>query len=204
MSNFIFVIDGPDGVGKTTLIEKLTTYFNTNTPYQAFHLSPSNTNFGKGVKKLLNEFKPNNDVQKLLQLATINYLRDRIDNILEKSTPAKSNIIFLDRWLSSTGVYQEYCVHGNQPFYYGTEFTSYLPTITRTFILDASDEILDSRLMNRDFKDIYEVDDFQKKVREGFRTIFKYNVGKYERIVLDGTLDENFKKVLSAVIHRLN
>lgn len=180
MSNYIFVIDGPDGVGKTTLINKLTKYFNECTSYKAYSLTPSNTEFGKGVKTLLNEFKPNNEVQKLLQLATINHLNDDISKILESSTKEVSNIIFLDRWLTSTGVYQGYCHHSSQPFYQGKEFVDQLPHITLNIILDAPDEILDSRLNNRDTKDLYEVDEFQRKVREGYRHIFDYNVGRYK------------------------
>ena len=203
MSNYIFVIDGPDGVGKTTLISKLTKYFNESTSYKAFSLTPSNTDFGKGVKTLLNEFKPNNEVQKLLQLATINHLKDDIDSILESSTKEISNIIFLDRWLTSTGVYQEYCQHGNQPFYQGKEFVERLPVITLNVILDAPDEILDARLNSRDNKDLYEVDEFQRKVREGYRRIFDYRPGKYKQVVVDGGLEENFKKLLSVIIDKL-
>lgn len=204
MSNYIFVIDGPDGVGKTTLIKMLTKYFNECTSYKAHSLSPSNTEFGKGVKKLLNDFKPNNEVQKLLQLATINYLNGEIEKILYSEKLEVGNIIFLDRWLTSTGVYQEYCHHGGQPFYHGEEFVSSLPRITKKIILDAPDEVLDARLSERTEKEIYETDEFQRKVREGYRHIFDYRIGNHTKVYLDGTLDENFKKLLSVVIDNLH
>ena len=57
---------------------------------------------------------------------------------------------------------------------------------------------------SRDTKDLYEVDEFQRKVREGYRHIFDYRPGKYKQVVVDGDLEENFKKVLSVIIDKLH
>ena len=55
MNAKVFVIEGPDGVGKSTLIDLLSTYFNNNTSYTCKVVSPSGNEYGRMIKGILNE-----------------------------------------------------------------------------------------------------------------------------------------------------
>lgn len=204
----VFVIDGPDGVGKSTLIKKLVDYFNANSSYKAISFSPSNSPFGKKVKQLLKDVKPQSKTQKQLQLATLtNLLEDTIDPITDElSICDKPSIVFIDRWIDSTAIYQQFApkkdIHGF-PFLLDYDKSSYtLPFYNRTFILDASDEVLDKRLFGeRSTHDIYETKEFQEWVRLGYRRIFKYDVNKYTQVnVSSDDVDVNFKELLSQIL----
>lgn len=204
----VFVIDGPDGVGKSTLIKKLVDYFNASSSYLAVSYSPSNTPFGKKVKQLLKEVKLQQKTQKQLQLATLsNLLEDTIDPVTDElSIGDKPSIVFIDRWVDSTAIYQQFApekdIHGF-PFLLDYDKNSYtLPFYNRTFILDASDEVLDKRLFGeRTTYDIYETKEFQEWVRLGYRRIFKYDVNKYTQVdVSSDDVDVNFKALLSQIL----
>lgn len=207
----VFVIDGPDGVGKSTLIKKLVDYFNTSSSYQAISFSPSNSPFGKKVKQLLKEVKLQPKTQKQLQLATLmNLLEDTINPVTDElSICDKPSIIFIDRWVDSTAIYQQFVPErdiNGFPFlldYNDKDFV--LPFYNHTFILDTSDEVLDKRLFgNRTEHEIYETKEFQEWVRLGYRRIFKYRDHRRTQVdVSSEDMEANFKTLLSVVFTHL-
>lgn len=204
MAVHVFVIDGPDGVGKSTLINKLVNYFNQNSSYDALAFSPSNTPYGQSIKQLLKNHRDISlDTELRLQVSTLFHLREQIIAVLGEAVKAQRNlIVFLDRWDSSTGIYQRY-VHDDDglPWYHGEKPT--LPHFNKYLILDAPDDVLDERLYHRPEKsleDKYENYAFQQKVRAGYRAIFDFPTSLHTRILVDGTPEENVRKLLSEII----
>lgn len=218
MNTLIFVVDGPDGVGKTTLIRQLVNYFSTSTSYLAKALSPSNNCYGKGIKALLND--PDivargglpKQLETQLQLSSLVYLDmveipEMIKTVETTLHDAQRNertlLLFVDRWVDSSGVYQYYLKHQTDtPLYQGEYQPRYIPE--KIFILDAPDELLSKRIDDRqEEKDIYESETTQKRVREGYRKLFelqdKYHALR-EQVTVDNSLDENVKLLIGKII----
>lgn len=205
----VFVIDGPDGVGKTTLINKLVNYFNYCTSYTASSLTPSNNAYGSQVKEVLKLFDDNRlalskEQEAFLQLTTSLRLLKELNPETGLFASKPKHICFLDRWVPSFHVYQE-AMNGVDIKQLGMEDTLSLlkDHVDYTFILNASDELIDSRLFNRaDDLDRYEKDkDFVYKVRTAYRNY------KEERTVLvdlnHDNCDDNFKELLSIILQHL-
>lgn len=206
---YLIAIDGPDGVGKTTLINKLTEYFNSCTSYDATAMSPSSGPFGLEVKRLLKDFK---DIPKMaecnLHLISMEYTLAEIEKLQKDYTDEKKLIVFLDRWLASTGVYQYYAneitgepfvSHVHVSYYHKTYQARGIPQI----LLHVDDEsILDERLAERKETDKYEASEFQRKVREGYKKRASYTsyLEHDIRVNVSGTVEENLKKLISEVI----
>lgn len=213
MSVQIFVIDGPDGVGKTTIINNLVSYFNQSTSYRVISYSNSKTEFGKDIYNILFKHDLPIEVEKQLQLSTLQYLASYINgtyiipDLLDASDRETKTLIFLDRWVSSLGIYQGYAhrrLHGEvKPLPLSFEKTVIDDNIVNYFILDLDDSILKRRLLQRDKSDKYESTNFQHYVREGFRALKKYNIPKTTHVSISENLDENTKLLLSKIIQLL-
>lgn len=230
MAIHYFAFEGPDGVGKTTIIDYLTNYFTTNTKYKVFCFSASNSALGKEVKKIIANRDLFWEVESRLHHATLEYLLTHGCKKLEnkyKNNNEENCIVFFDRWFPSTVVYQflatfpkDKISHALNAFF----FQSDDPTIKHfadtldyfasknidVIYLDAHDETLDKRLYkDRSEQEKYEAKDFQDNVRESYRQLFKYlKLHKLYntdiRHYTDSSLESNAKELLSKIIQRLN
>lgn len=204
MSVQYIIIDGPDGVGKSTIINSLVDYFNNCTKYKALRFSPSRTAYGEQIKSIIINNKVSPETELTLQLTTLYQLYyNELSELEEKHNKEDRYIVFIDRWIDSTAVYQKYALMNDRPFVY--EFNNPLYRgISRYYILDANDDILDERLYGRNQPtDLYEIKEFQNKVREGYRELKKYNINR-TFITVNGSLEENWKKVLADILIHLN
>lgn len=203
MSVHVFVIDGPDAVGKTTLIDKLVAYFNSNTSYDAVKLSPSSTGFGSAIKQLvLTTPNISRRLEKLLFHAGMVRVADEIETLKQTYSENKELIVFIDRWLDSHTVYQNYLHQGRLDI---DEYKD-VPYPDKTILLDASDELLDKRLLEeRTEKDKYEDLTLQQRVRYGYRLLANnsYRRNNIIQVMVEGTVEENLKQLTGIVIREL-
>lgn len=216
---YLIALDGPDGVGKSTLINKLVEYFNSCTSYKAMTMSPSSGPFGLEVKRILKTLPDiPREAECNLHLASMEYTLAEVEKLQETASEENKLIIFLDRWLASTGVYQYHANGlGTTPFVKHVLLSYYPKTYQARLIpqilLHVEDEsILDKRLAERKETDKYEASEFQMKVREGY----KLRLGVGQKQVLDyyneydvpvnvsGTLEENTKTLVGEIIKLLH
>lgn len=210
----IFVIDGPDGVGKTTLINKLVSYFNQSTSYKAVSLSNSRTALGVEVKRILNTFDLSNQSEVSLILSTLHDLANIIhseyivDDLLAKEEGEVKTIIFLDRWISSTYVYQKYAFEkmlgSKSPATTWFDYPQPHIDISRYLILDTDDAIMEKRLRDRGELDRFERSvKFRQYVREGFRELKNHTLTNYSFLNVTEDYDDNYRKTLTEILKYL-
>lgn len=209
----IFVIEGPDGVGKSTLLDKLINYFNQHTSYQAVKVSASDEPLYKHVKEYINDNKPtlSIDTERHLMYAVLNDVKQRINEKYINNYNAKLDkplLIFIDRWLLSTGVYQYYLPSKGT---YSSVVVNHPPELSsvyidHVFVLHADDDIIDKRLVERglDEKDVYECKEVTQLIREGYLEPFKCRINRYTQVNVDSDfVDVNFKTLLTEVLLKL-
>ena len=105
--NFFIVLDGLDGSGKGEMLTKLQTYLQEK-GYNVFVTQePSESVYGKQIRKQLQEdTDPEKDAEKLLNL----YIKDREEHLKKEIIPFLQNhqkaIVLCDRYYYATIAYQ--------------------------------------------------------------------------------------------------
>lgn len=193
----ILALEGPDGCGKSTLINELESKLANDYKCRVTTLSPSNSRYGKLVKDIIKAgyITSNRLTVADLQLSTLEDLNVNIADFLENNDKLedKVTVILLDRYSYSHSVYNKEA----------DEFTLYedylclkqmleddYPEYETHFynvLINVSDDILNKRLYNdRDSNTLelyYENKDFQEKVRI-----------KYKRIVNESEKEDTLLK----------
>ena len=96
MKKKLIIVDGPNGVGKTTIIQKLT---NCDKVY-----APGFTQLGKVLRPLC---RGTNDIKIENKKALIHlFISDRLETLHEIMTKSPEKVVVTDRWLISTIAYQ--------------------------------------------------------------------------------------------------
>ena len=149
------VVDGPNGVGKSTIIDSIKSQLNTTETDFIVTKEPTNTELGDFIRA-------NQNVYWSKTLAAL-VAADRYNHIEKLITPAlyQGKIVISDRYIASSLVYQvldglsyEFILHLNSEII--------LPSLY--FILAASPGTLSKRLNKRDSLTRFEVD---KQADEG-------------------------------------
>jgi len=188
-------IDGPDGIGKTTIskkvIEKLKSDYKIDCNLTT---EPSRSPLGLEIRTLLSSGNISNKI--LLDM----FLKDRKEHIENEITPAleKNQLILTDRYKYSTIVYQ---------FFQGFEIEELVkmnnflaPHIT--FIINGTFELIKERMEKRGSeKEIFEQDEFIKKSIKLYSQMNDFF--PMENIIfVDGTknIDEIEKEIIDCII----
>lgn len=97
-------IDGPDGVGKTSVAKQLVEFVNRDAGKQlaVYTAEPTQSDLGRKIRKILQNGTPS-EVQRLTQF----FIEDRRDHVKEITAQVDSGyIVICDRYRYSTVVYQ--------------------------------------------------------------------------------------------------
>lgn len=98
------VFEGPDGAGKTTLINKLHDWMNNTLHRPAVAVAnPGTTEYGQGIRRLLFSGKNRSHTSQLLGMLSAQ--REVYEEVIIPNVSA-GNVILCDRWLMSSRVYQ--------------------------------------------------------------------------------------------------
>lgn len=166
------VVEGPDGIGKSTFVKRLDTILNEKLedyikkegiPSQGGNFSTIVTAFGEGevgsqIRRLvISTQNMDHNTQALLIAAARREALVRVMEIIQER-----RIAIINRWIDSTFIYQNEVSVAKHCMIHKEFVTKAIPTYT--IFLTGSDEVIDRRLSERKRDDV--VDIFEDSARE--------------------------------------
>ena len=192
----IFSFEGIEGVGKSTQINLLKEYLETNGYSTEILREPGSTITGESIRSILLDSKENlsSESELLLMFAA------RAQLISEKVNNSNSDIILFDRFYDASLAYQGF--GRNLPIDFIQSLITFIncPEPCLTFLLDISVQDGFERKVN-DVKDRIESagNEFFQKVREGYLEIAKNNQNRIKVIDAMQSIDDINKSIIDHV-----
>lgn len=208
------VFEGPDKVGKTTLIQNLFQYFQSNCPtlndkgeskFEIIKFPNRTTSIGTLIDQYLNEkLCFDKDTMALLSCANKHEIMNLKKN---ESIDEKNKIYLIDRYIYSGIVYSlldgaklDWCIDVN----------SELPKPDIIIYLNPDEEFMKQQLNYIENKEKYENFDILKKINKLYRDMF-INKTKYKKlfndnckiIIIDINMETNEKTIVEIVLKHL-
>ena len=187
----IINIDGPDGIGKTTLLEGLMEHFKSQGKKVTFvHFPRYETPIGQLIRaSLLNRNgMDSKSLQMLMSADRINFTKFTLPE-LEK---LEFDIVFVDRYTTSGMVYglaDGVAIEDIQ------DFERDVKKANLSLVLTAPVKTIMERLKDRKILDTYETENFQQSVLQTYQKLYTY----YPSVVyIDAS--ESKESVLSAAV----
>lgn len=226
------VLEGPDGVGKTTIAQEIISYINANTNYNATYVSPlDNVPIGTEIKKMITLAKHAVDGYKQTEIALIiSSMVAMIEQHLKNKN--ENDIVICDRWTLSTYVYQGIAKEQDiQKVQQWIDLIDKMIVPDIVILFDGEDKELDRRIYDRIYRKImkeidgiaddelelliqkeydkFEKKEFQTKVRQGYRSpgvhaYFDNTRTKLKTIKVTNDYSENFNQTLKCVLDELS
>lgn len=189
MQGKFIVIEGPDGVGKTTIIEGL----KKELPDALFIRQPGSTEFGNEMRKILlhKDYKLESMSEALLFFASfIEATHKIIRPALEQG-----KLVISDRWYHSTLAYQ--CNHNYQRDKLKNIIYNDIIQPDKTIILMAKRSTINSRKKERDMKK----DNFESRSEEYLERVYEFYQYYYSgtKVNVNGSIENNIKNVLKEI-----
>ena len=192
----IFSFEGIEGVGKSTQINLLKDYLESNGYSTEILREPGSTITGESIRSILLDSKENlsSESELLLMFAA------RAQLISEKVNNSNSDIILFDRFYDASLAYQGF--GRNLPIDFIHSLITFIncPEPRLTFLLDISVQDGFERKVN-DVKDRIESagNEFFQKVREGYLEIAKNNQKRIKVIDAMQSIDDINKSIIDHV-----
>ena len=192
----IFSFEGIEGVGKSTQINLLKDYLETNGYSAEILREPGSTITGESIRSILLDSEENlsSESELLLMFAA------RAQLISEKVNKSNSDIILFDRFYDASLAYQGF--GRNLPIDFIQSLITFIncPEPRLTFLLDISVQNGFERKVN-DVKDRIESagNEFFQKVREGYLEIAKNNKNRIKVIDAMQPIDNINKSIIDYV-----
>ena len=199
--------EGGEGSGKTTIIEKVCEYLESQGKNYILTREPGGTNISEQIREVILNRK-NTEMDGLTEAYL--YAASRAQHVREKIVPAlkEGKVVLCDRYLDSSIVYQGY-VRG-----YGMDTIKeinreaitvngrmYLPDLTIYF--DLSPEIGLGRIAKNKNREVNRLDlekmDFHQKVREGYLKQAEKNNDRFAIIDASKSIEEVAEDVLTLI-----
>jgi dTMP kinase len=199
-SGRFIVLDGPDGGGKTTQIEKLKIALELQGKSVLVTREPGGTAIGEKVREVL--LDPANTGMSL-RTELFLYMASRAQLVDEVITPAlnEGKIVLSDRFLTASIVYQgiagglgadevkkigEFCIQDAKP--------------DITFILDIRMDTSAARRSDREADRIEQRDlEFHENMRQGFLTVARVDPENYQIINADQPEESVFEQIMEGL-----
>ena len=192
----IFSFEGIEGVGKSTQINLLKDYLETNGYSTEILREPGSTITGESIRSILLDSKENlsSESELLLMFAA------RAQLISEKANNSNSDIILFDRFYDASLAYQGFGRNLSIDFIQSLIGFINCPEPRLTFLLDISVQDGFERKVN-DVKDRIESagNEFFQKVREGYLDIAKNNQNRIKVIDAMQSIDDINKSIIDHV-----
>lgn len=200
---YLISLEGGEGAGKTTILEKLIDYLNEHKMDYVSTREPGGVHISEQIREIILD-KDNTDMDSKTE--ALLFAAARRQHLVQKVVPAlkKGKLVIMDRYVDSSLIYQGY-VRGmgiDEVF----ELNQYaiedlLPDVTLYF--DLSPEIGLGRINQDKDREVNRLDleegSFHHKVREGYLKLAE----KFERIsIIDA--EQSIDKVFSDVVDVLS
>lgn len=199
----VISIEGGDGTGKTTVLEKLKAYLNT----QHIDFMVTREPGGVRIAELIREVIHNPDHTEMdAKTEALLYAAARRQHLVEKVIPAvkAGKLVIFDRYVDSSMVYQGYVRGlGVESVYEMNRFATedFMPD--QTLLLDLDPKVGQERIRTSGEREINRLDNegmaFHMKVREGYLKLVEKYPDRIVCIDASGTQEEVFDAVLAAV-----
>lgn len=188
-------LEGIEGCGKTTIINKLKIYLNQNGKDVIVTREPGGSYLGNDLRAIL--LNPNNNINPAAELYL--FLADRAQHINDIILPAihDNKIVLCDRYMDSTIAYQGYGRGIEADVITAiSQLANLVPDIT--FLLDLPVHIGLSRIKKRidsPLEDKFDSErtEFHELVREGFLYLAKQNPKRIKVIDASKNIEDVFK-----------
>lgn len=200
MNHYVFVVEGCDGVGKTTTVKGVKDLFEKESKYNVLSISPSNNDYGKRVKSILKDLDVCKETERLLQLGTF-YEAEKTIRGFQKESEQKglNSVVILDRWYDSFFVYQEFdqIVRLEEIYeFYQNHPIIDLIEVSGVFILTGSEKLILERLNARnEEKDKYENDERVKHTIANYKLaslLLEFRKDNMKTIEVDEAMSEEY------------
>ncbi len=201
MEGRFITIEGTDGGGKSTQIEKLVEYLKSMGREVVVTREPGGTNISEKLREILLDAK-NSEMTDITE--ALLYAASRAQHVEEKILPAvkEGKIVICDRFLDSSIVYQGYArgldiemIKTINSF----ALSKIKPDITLFFDIRPEIGILRKKNMHELDRMEQEKIDFHNKVYNGYKALLNENPERIKRIDAEKTIDEVYKQVIDAV-----
>ena len=201
MEGRFITIEGTDGGGKSTKIEKLVEYLKSMGREVVVTREPGGTNISEKLREILLDAK-NSEMTDITE--ALLYAASRAQHVEEKILPAvkEGKIVICDRFLDSSIVYQGYArgldiemIKTINSF----ALSKIKPDITLFFDIRPEIGILRKKNMHELDRMEQEKIDFHNKVYNGYKALLNENPERIKRIDAEKTIDEVYKQVIEAV-----
>ena len=201
MEGRFITIEGTDGGGKSTQIEKLVEYLKSIGREVVVTREPGGTNISEKLREILLDAK-NSEMTDITE--ALLYAASRAQHVEEKILPAvkEGKIVICDRFLDSSIVYQGYArgldiemIKTINSF----ALSKIKPDITLFFDIRPEIGILRKKNMHDLDRMEQEKIDFHNKVYNGYKALLNENPKRIKRIDAEKTIDEVYRQVIDAV-----
>lgn len=180
-----FVVDGPDGSGKTTVMDFLASYFAERNIPHVVTREPGGSDLGEVLRASL--IDPQYDISGTTELLLFSTIRSHHIEKTIRPALAAGKFVLCSRYVASTYALQ--IASGADPLeveaVVGVSTKGFLPDLT--IVLDVPVETTVERVGTRDFIDRIELKglEYHQKVRENFLTYVEANPNRC--VLIDGT-----------------
>ncbi len=201
MEGRFITIEGTDGGGKSTQIEKLVEYLKSMGREVVVTREPGGTSISEKLREILLDAK-NSEMTDITE--ALLYAASRAQHVEEKILPAvkEGKIVICDRFLDSSIVYQGYArgldiemIKTINSF----ALSKIKPDITLFFDIRPEIGILRKKNMHDLDRMEQEKIDFHNKVYNGYKALLNENPERIKRIDAEKTIDEVYRQVIDAV-----
>jgi dTMP kinase len=206
MKGLFITIEGADGSGKSTQIEKLKKYLESNNYEFVFTREPGGTNISEAIRDIIlnKEFMEMSGITEafLYAASRAQHVEQYIKPLLEEG-----KIVICDRFVDSSVVYQG-CARGigiddiekiNKYATGGLE-----PDITILLDINAQEGL--NRKEEQKELDRLELQEFEfhKKVCEGYRELAKLHKDRIKKIDASKSIENIHEEIINTIEHLLN
>lgn len=148
------VVDGPDGVGKSSVVRELKNALEEKGYRVVLSREPGGTGLAENIRGIL--LSPNMSVDCVTQALLFNAARrDHVLNLILPQSGQENTIVLVDRFLLSTIAHQAPYIGTDRILSMHRDFIGVLPDLM--FVLDAHTEVIMERMKGRQASvDIFE------------------------------------------------